>query len=133
MFCIFSSFIYPNILVVVLLRPVIASVDEEDKLFKSFFTLVRFMLIAVTSIGVGGSTPLPSVIASIILWIPRYNEIAATPSADFAATAPTLSIARSCAANFPRSIIAYFSKPSISSWKIQKPANLWGKRILYGW
>jgi hypothetical protein len=39
-------FIYPNILVLVLLSPVMASVDEEDKLYNSFFTLVRFMFIA---------------------------------------------------------------------------------------
>ncbi len=66
-----------------------------------------FVFIAVTSIGVGGSSP---VISSIILLIPRYNEIAATPSADFTATAPTPFIARSCAANLPTSIIACYVK-----------------------
>ncbi len=53
------------------------------------FKLLIFVFIAVTSIGVGG---LPLFIASTILLIPRYNEIAATPSADFVATAPTPSI-----------------------------------------
>jgi len=102
-------------LVVVLLRPVIASVDEEDKLFKSFLTLERFMFIAVTSIGVGGSTPPPPVIASTILLIPRYNDIAATPSVAFNAVTPAPSIKISCATNLAASIRACFSKPSISS------------------
>ncbi len=43
-----------------------------------------FVFIAVTSIGTGGSPP--PVIASIILPIPRYNVIAATPSVAFNAT-----------------------------------------------
>ena len=70
------------------------------------------LFIAVTLIGVGG---LPLVISSTILLIPRYNEIAATPSVAFVATIPTPSIARSCAKNFAASIIACFSNPSISS------------------
>jgi hypothetical protein len=65
-----------------------------------------FVFIRVTSIGTGGSPP--PCIASIILPIPRYNDIAATPSVAFTATALTPSIARSCATNFPRSIIACF-------------------------
>jgi hypothetical protein len=53
-----------------------------------------FVFIAVTSIGTGGSpTPSP-VIASTILPIPKYNDIAATPSADFTATVLTPSLAR---------------------------------------
>ncbi len=71
-----------------------------------------FVFIAVTLIGVGDP---PHCIASIILPIPRYNDIAATPSVAFTATALTPSIARSCATNFPRSIIACFYKDSNSS------------------
>ena len=49
-----------------------------------------FVFIAVTSKGIGGSPPPSPVIAWTEPPIPRYNDIAATPSADFTATAPHL-------------------------------------------
>ena len=120
-------------LVVVLFRVSIANVDELDKLFILFLLVATAIFIAVTSIGAGGSLPPPPVNKSIILPIPRYNDIAATPSAAFTATAPTPSINRPLATNLPASIIACFCKDSNSSWTIQKPAPLVGKRTFIGW
>ena len=101
-------------LVVVLFKVSIANVDELDKLFILFLLVATAIFIAVTSIGAGGSLP-PPVNKSIILPIPRYNDIAATPSAAFNATTPTPSIARPLARNLAASIIACFCKDSNSS------------------
>ena len=87
---------------------------------------------AATSIGGGGSPPPPPVKISIILLIPRYITIAATASAVFVATPPITSISPSCKRNLPRSITACLCKDSISSWTIQNPGSLLGKRTFKG-
>ena len=102
-------------LVVVLFKVSIANVDELDKLFILISLVATAIFIAVTSIGAGGSPPPPPVSKSIILPIPRYNDMAATPSTAFTATRPTPSIARPSATNLAASIIACFCKDSNSS------------------
>ena len=128
-----EPFIYPNILVVVLFKLLIDNVDALDKLFILSLFWLNEIFKAVISIGAGGEPLSPPVKKSSTLLKPRNNTIAATPSFALTANAPTPSIAKSCKTNLPRSIIACLCKDSISSWTIQNPGNLLGKRILGGW
>ena len=117
----------------VLFKLLIDNVDALDKLFILSLFWLNEVFKAVISIGAGGEPLSPPVKKSSTLLKPRNNTIAATPSFALTANAPTPSIAISCKTNLPRSIIAYLCKESISSWTIQNPGNLLGKRILGGW
>jgi hypothetical protein len=62
-----KSFIYPNIVVVVLFKLLIDNIDPVDKLFKLFSLLVILKLIPETSTGSGGLPLSPPVKKSFIL------------------------------------------------------------------
>jgi hypothetical protein len=63
--------------------------DDEDKLFILFLLSFIAKFIAVISIGSERFSP-PPVHKSTISPIPRYNDIAATPSMAFTAVLPPL-------------------------------------------
>ena len=101
-----KSFMYPNILVVVLFKLLINNIEFVDKLFKLFSLLVILELIPETSTGAGGPPLLPPVKKLPRLLKPRYATIEATPFAAPVATTPTASISPSCKRNLPALIIA---------------------------
>jgi hypothetical protein len=100
-----KSFIYPNIVVVVLFKLLIDNIDDVDKLFKLFSLLVILKLIPETSTGSGGLPLSPPVKKSFRLVKPRNATIEATPFAAPVATILTASICPSCKRNLAALII----------------------------